>query len=144
MKNYENVKTRGNLEEAKNLYHDAMMIVMEVGSAPPSLNALVGTADLLRNEGEIEFALELLAFVIHHAASERDAEVRVEQLLLAESTSELPAEKARADREIGTSASLEETMATILGQKEQTVEIMHLRRETMKCFVQNLRCSMRA
>jgi predicted ATPase/DNA-binding SARP family transcriptional activator len=127
---------QGNFEEARNLYLEAIGIAMEIGSTPLALNALVGMADLLRHKGEIEFAIELLALVIHHPASERDTEVRAEQLLAA-SASELPPEKARAAREIGASASLEEIVAAILGQKEQPAEARRLRRETMKRFVHN-------
>jgi tetratricopeptide (TPR) repeat protein len=120
---------QGHLEEARNLYLEAMMIAMEIGSAPSALNALVGMADVLRHAGETELAIELLALVIHHPASERDTQIRAEQCL-AESASELSPEKARTARVIGTSRSLEQTVVAILGRKEQT-EVVSLRREVM-------------
>jgi predicted ATPase/Tfp pilus assembly protein PilF len=120
---------QGHLEEARNLYLEAMMIAMEIGSAPSALNALVGMADVLRHAGETELAIELLALVIHHPASERDTQIRAEQCL-AESASELSPEKTHTARVIGTSRSLEQTVAAILGRKEQT-EVVSLRREVM-------------
>lgn len=71
---------RGEWAEAKTNFKDALEIGIEIQSPPLSLGVLIGMAKLLSVEGNTQPALEILAFIIHHPAIDKEAAVRAQQL----------------------------------------------------------------
>jgi tetratricopeptide (TPR) repeat protein len=71
---------RGEWAEARDCFKEALEIGIEIQSPPLSLGVLIGMAKLLSVEGNTKPALEILAFIIHHPAIDKEAAVRAEQL----------------------------------------------------------------
>jgi tetratricopeptide (TPR) repeat protein len=71
---------RGEWAEAKACFKAALEIGLEIQSPPLSLGVLIGMSKLLSVEGNMQPALEILAFIIHHPAIDKEAAVRAKQL----------------------------------------------------------------
>lgn len=71
---------QGNWAEARQCFKAALEIGLEIQSPILSLGVLIGMAKLLSVEGQTQSALEILAFIIHHRAIDKEAAVRAEQL----------------------------------------------------------------
>jgi predicted ATPase/transcriptional regulator with XRE-family HTH domain len=59
----------GNDTEAGRVWRKSLRIAIEINGTPVALDALVGLANLQAKEGDKEYALELLLFILHHPAS---------------------------------------------------------------------------
>lgn len=129
---------QGEMGDAKHLFLDALFIATEIEAMTVTLAALVEMADLFRIEGEREFAIELLALVLAHPSSDEDTRERGEKIL-ARSASDLSPEVVRAARETGMIANLEETVAALLGGREETTDVIQERVETITSFMEDLR-----
>ncbi len=70
----------GQQQEAKNYFRQAMQAAMEVEEPALALDVLTGIAQLCGAAGEVERALELVAFILQHPASEQQTRVQVEPL----------------------------------------------------------------
>lgn len=71
---------RGEWTEARECFNSALEIGIEIQSPPLSLGVLIGMSKLLSLEGSTQPALEILAFILHHPAIDKEAAVRAEQL----------------------------------------------------------------
>ena len=71
---------RGEWAEARACFKAGLEIGVEIQSPPLSLGVLIGMSKLLSVEGNTQAALEILAFISHHPAIDKEAAVRAEQL----------------------------------------------------------------
>jgi tetratricopeptide (TPR) repeat protein len=71
---------QGAWNEAKAHFKAALEIGIEIQSPLLSLGVLIGMAKLLSLEGDTRSAMDILAFIIHHPAIDKEAAVRAEQL----------------------------------------------------------------
>jgi predicted ATPase/uncharacterized protein HemY len=97
---------QGDYLAAGDYYRQALQVSLDTHAAPRALDALLGAAGLLARQGEGERAVELLALVRAHPASEKSAQERAARLL-AELASHLPGEQAAAAMERGEAADWE-------------------------------------
>lgn len=107
-------------DEARQHLQQSLEIAMTIGARPVALNALVGWAMWL-SAGESENAaperaIELLALVLHHPASEQETKDRATRLL-AELESSLPPESIVAAQERARVRSLDAVAEEILNDK---------------------------
>ena len=93
--------------ESKRCFCEALKGAMEIRAAPVAVDALVGIANLLGKGGEIEKALELLAFAIQEPAASKDTKERAEYLR-SQFISELPPQTVESIEERGKGRELEE------------------------------------
>jgi DNA-binding SARP family transcriptional activator/predicted ATPase len=104
----------GHYQEAEGYLDRALRLAMEIGVLPVALAALAGVANLLVRKGEQRRALELLAVVLHHPASEQETKDRIKRLL-----SELEGHLPRAGMMVqargqGKGRALEEVVEDVL------------------------------
>ena len=101
------------LAEARGYFRRALEIAWEIGAASVALNSVQGISRVLAGEGEAERALELSAFTLSQFDSEQTSKDAA-QRLVAELTTELPAEQARAAEERGRALRLGDAVAQVL------------------------------
>jgi predicted ATPase/Tfp pilus assembly protein PilF len=106
---------RGEWLEAKAYFRSALEIGIEIQSPPLSLGVLNGMSKLLTIEGNTQLALEILAFIIHHPAIDREAALRAEQSFaqILEDY-DLPESAVHLASEKGKSLVLEEVVGNML------------------------------
>jgi tetratricopeptide (TPR) repeat protein len=98
---------------AGDYYRRALQVAVDTHAAPRALDALLGAARLLARQDEGERAVELLALVRTHPASEKTSQERAARLL-AELASQLPAGLAAAAMERGEAAGWEAAARALL------------------------------
>ncbi len=106
---------RGEWVEAKENFKAALEIGIEIQSPILSLGVLIGMSKLLSMAGETQLALEILAFIIHHRAIDKEAAVRA-KLLFDEIVKEyeLPQTAVALASEKGKQLVLEEVVKQML------------------------------
>jgi tetratricopeptide (TPR) repeat protein len=104
-------------EAARQQFHQSLEIAMKIGARPVALNALVGWATWLSasvsDDSAQERAVELLALVTHHPASEQETKDKAGRLL-AELASSLPSESVTAAQERGKAGKLDTVLLEML------------------------------
>jgi tetratricopeptide (TPR) repeat protein len=70
----------GKLQESKEYFYEALKIAMNIENISLALDILVGLAASLVKEGELEPALRLLQFPLHHAAAGQQTKLRAQRL----------------------------------------------------------------
>jgi predicted ATPase/DNA-binding SARP family transcriptional activator/TolA-binding protein len=73
----------GEYEAAKAYYGQVLQLALDTQAAPRALDALAGLSALLAREGQAERAVELLALVLGHAASEKPTREKAQQQMAA-------------------------------------------------------------
>jgi DNA-binding SARP family transcriptional activator/predicted ATPase len=74
--------TMGESQESRRYFQQALEAAMEIGEPALVLDIVASLARLTAERGEIESALELLGFVLHHPACEQQTRTRSEPLRL--------------------------------------------------------------
>ncbi len=106
-------RATGRLQAARQYLREAMRVSRALQSQALMLEVLVEWAQLLAAEGETAHAVEILALVAHHPATEGWTREIATQLL-ASFSSLLPAHVARAARERGLQARVEDLIVRFL------------------------------
>ena len=70
-------------------YYEALSVAKKAGLLPIMLDSLLGEAILRVHAGEKEFAIKVLAHIMHHPASTQITKKRAEQLYVELSSVEL-------------------------------------------------------
>jgi predicted ATPase/transcriptional regulator with XRE-family HTH domain len=70
----------GNVDEARRIWRDSLRIATENHGTPVALEALAGFASLHAEQGNMEYALELLLVVLNHSASFKETKNRASDL----------------------------------------------------------------
>jgi ATP/maltotriose-dependent transcriptional regulator MalT len=102
----------GHYQGAQQYFQQALQITTKMQFVPLTLSILNGLAELLGQTGQPEQAVELLALVLHHPASDYETKARAQQLL-ARYKQEFPPELFAAAIERGQASSLETGVATL-------------------------------
>jgi len=105
------------VSESKRCFCEALKGAMEIHAAPVAVDALVGIANLLRKKGEMEKALELLAFAIQEPSASKDTKERAERLR-SQFICELPPQTVGTIQKRGKGRKLEEIAEEILGDEK--------------------------
>ncbi|RMF29683.1 MAG: hypothetical protein D6759_13410 [Chloroflexi bacterium] len=100
--------------EAKRYFGQALRIALEVSSFPLALDILVEFSEVLKREGKVERALELLALPLNHPATEAWVREKADALFR-ELSSQLPPTTVAVLQERGKAKTLEE-IAKSLGR----------------------------
>ena len=93
----------GELAEAKRLFQDDLLYMLDTDSKPVGLDALVGIAHLESQAGRVSRALELLTLVKHHSASTYETREKASKMwdeLAAELSPDVVAEAEVRGREL--------------------------------------------
>jgi len=104
----------GDRKEARRHLQEALRVAVEVDLLPVAMEALTGLAALLADAGEGEKALEVLAFVTGHPATEKRTAEQA-RALAEEVAATLPSAAVAAAQERGRHRSLPEVMAEVGG-----------------------------
>jgi hypothetical protein len=88
-------------------------MAMDIQMPPLALDILTGMVELAAQKGEIEQALELSAFVLHHPATEQQIKDRLEPLC-AELVTQVPQQVAASAQTRGQTLELDMVAAEIL------------------------------
>ncbi len=107
-------QTLGKRQEARQHFQRALEAAMEIQEPALALDVLMSLARGMADEGEAEQALELLAFVLHHPASEQQTKDRSEPLH-AELASRLASQAAAETEARGRSMDLQGVASRLLG-----------------------------
>jgi predicted ATPase/DNA-binding SARP family transcriptional activator/Tfp pilus assembly protein PilF len=101
------------IQESRQYFQHALAAAIEIGEPALALDTLMSLAKLTAQEGDVERALELLAFVFHHPASEQQTRDQIEPLR-AELARGVSAQAVAAAETRGRALDLDELAATIL------------------------------
>ncbi len=96
-------------------FHEALKIAVELQAMPLALEALTGLAWVLSREGGPQKALEMLAAVLRHPASDRETRERAE-LLLTDLQTSLSPETVATALERGAEREIEQVLEEFLGR----------------------------
>ena len=102
--------TQGHYQEAKGYYHKALKLTTEVWATPRILLNLFQVASVLAKEGQVERAIELLVYPLHHPATEGAFRERAQQLFT-ELSVKLPSDVVTAAQERVQAKTLELVVA---------------------------------
>jgi hypothetical protein len=69
-----------NEAEAEHIWRESLRLAIEMQGTPVALEALAGLASLQAEEGDMEYALELLLMVLNHPASFQETKNRASDL----------------------------------------------------------------
>jgi tetratricopeptide (TPR) repeat protein len=94
-------------------FRRALQIVEELHFAPLAMWILLGIGEMLLKTRRMRRGVELLALVVHHPASEREARFR-SQRRLERVRDRLPPEEYAASYQRGQQADLDQTLAQLL------------------------------
>lgn len=104
----------GNLDAAKRHFEEGLSIALDINTPPLMLEILPGVARLLIEQGQPEYAAELLALSLYHPASYSEIEYQATPLL-ERLKSELPEARYTAAVERGRALELNNAVQAILG-----------------------------
>jgi tetratricopeptide (TPR) repeat protein len=107
--------TTGDLQEARQYYHQGLALAVDKPFAQLKVYVLLGPARWLAQFGEVERAAELAALALHHPDSVEEVQDKARQLL-AGLESQLPPDAFAAAQERGRARDLEATLAELLEQ----------------------------
>ena len=71
----------GDLDAARRAFHEALRLTMDIQAVPLTLDALVGLADLLAQDGQQDRAIHLLRLAVHHPAGGSETQAKAAQQL---------------------------------------------------------------
>jgi hypothetical protein len=108
----------GDHQAAETYFYRVVQPASEAQWVPVVLEAVAGLAHLLATTGEPERAVELLALVLVHTASEQECKDRAARLQ-AELAAELPPEVVEAAQERGRARDLDATVGELLFESGQ-------------------------
>jgi tetratricopeptide (TPR) repeat protein len=106
-------QTMGNHAASQEHFQQSLAAAMEIQEQAIALAALKSIAELLAGDGDIEQALELWAFVVHHSACEQQTRSQIEALQT-EFRSQLPSEAAAQADARGRILDLNDVAAKVL------------------------------
>ncbi|MGD8795153.1 MAG: tetratricopeptide repeat protein, partial [Anaerolineae bacterium] len=101
----------GELDQSRRYYCQALQVAQEIGALPVTLSILAGWGQLLARQDGGEPALEILAFVLHHPAAEKQTRDRAAEVYAALAPT-LPSAAAAGQR--GPERTLEEIVGMLL------------------------------
>jgi len=102
-----------NFSESKSNFIEALSVAKKAGLIPIMLDSLLGEASLRVHAGEKEFAIKILAHIMHHPASTQITKKRAEQLYVELSSDELDSSTRDSFSEDTMHSLVEETLANI-------------------------------
>jgi serine/threonine protein kinase/tetratricopeptide (TPR) repeat protein len=105
----------GNLLEARDCLHRALMYDVSLRRMSLVILNLIGIASLMKAEGKMDKALELLTLVIHHPISWQMAKDQAASLI-SKLENELPPDIVATAKERGRARDLESTIAELLAE----------------------------
>jgi predicted ATPase/DNA-binding SARP family transcriptional activator/Tfp pilus assembly protein PilF len=101
------------IQESRQYFQRALAATIEIGEPALALDILMSLTKLTAQEGDVERALELLAFVFHHPASEQQTRDQIEPLR-AKLAHRVSTQAVAAAETRGRALDLNELAATIL------------------------------
>jgi tetratricopeptide (TPR) repeat protein len=104
------VQAMGDSQGSRRYFREALEVAMEIREPALALDILASLAKLTAERGEIDRALELLSFVVHHPACEEQTRVRSEPLRL-ELARQVGADVASAAEARGRALDLDDVAA---------------------------------